>query len=225
MALVTVKIDHNQIEKVREYLRSVPHKLPVVLTRGINRTLTTVRAETVRRLKKAIKLDADMIRKRIRIYKATRTFLRGKVWIGGKDSPLGRFDARQSTRTRLVTADTKQSAWLYYNVFRKKYGEKARFSFHYKIRRRVPKVTYNLGKGRQMLEPAWIVEIRNFDHVMMPGSVKPPPPLYKNKYNMVFVSNMKLLEQAASTIQALQEFAGRKLEKNINDQVKLALAG
>src|SRR3972149_7032560 len=99
MAFVTVRYNREQLNRVTELLRRVPKKLPVVVTRGINRTLVTTRAETVRRLRAKIKLDPDMVRKRIRIYRATWTNWRGKVWIGGKDSPLGRFDAKQSTRT------------------------------------------------------------------------------------------------------------------------------
>lgn len=208
---------------IRQKLKDIPEKMPMVLSRGINRTLLSTRAETVRQIRPIMPVTQREMRSRIRIYNSTRAHLRGKLWVGGKDMPLSRFGAKQTTRTHLVATTPAQALWLYYNVFKKKYGPGAKFSWHYKIKRRLPIVTYNLGQGRQTLEPAWIVKIRNFDHVMMKKGATPAG-LIINAYGMVFVNNEKLLNQMRSTFTGLQMFATRLLIKNIEDQVQLALA-
>ncbi|MFH1370352.1 MAG: hypothetical protein ABII09_03585 [Planctomycetota bacterium] len=236
MAFITIQYDEQQIAAVKRRLRSVPDKMPIIMSRGINNTLKTTRAETVRQLKPHFNLKMKDIRKRIRLYPATRKYWRGKVWIGaGWNSSLASFGARQTTRTHLVTTTPAQAIWLYTNVFLQKYGKKARFSRQYKIKRRIPKVTYDLGRGRQTLEPAWIVRIHKHKHVLVPGNDSPhesgilPSPLIEkfmsNNANMVFVSSEKLLAQARTTITGLKMFANTLLIKNIETQVKMALAG
>lgn len=92
------RIDLTGLEQVRAAIEGTPRKVDIASRRAINRTLTTGRAETVRRLRKDYKVAARVLRDRLKITKATGTVLEGRITPLGKGIPLIDFQARQTRR-------------------------------------------------------------------------------------------------------------------------------
>ena len=137
--LVEIKFDEKKLANVRRMLVEIPNAMPTVISRGINRTATSARAEITRRLYEHLNLTKTRIRQNIKIQKATRARWRSDIDIFTKAVPLIHYGAstlkgkgvsykilRGGGRKRIITPPT--SAFIqkmpsgHKGVFRRRSG-------------------------------------------------------------------------------------------------------
>lgn len=149
MTRITVDIDQRRMREIRRIFSQFPNEVGRLMKDAINRTATKARKLIVDRLAAVNPgLKKKNIRKAVKIgQKATRTKWTALVNVRGPGIPLINLGARVGRKTKTTEIATeKQSAWLFYNVFQKKYGDMAVFSKAYRIVRKVSQnITYKLG--------------------------------------------------------------------------------
>ena len=91
--LVDIKFDEKKLKNIRRMLVEVPNAMPKIMSRGINRTATSARAEIVRRLYAHLNLTQKRIRQNIKIEKATRSRWQATLDIFTKAVPLIHYGA------------------------------------------------------------------------------------------------------------------------------------
>lgn len=148
MTRITVDIDERRIREIRRIFSQFPNEVGRLMKDSINRTATKARKLIVDRLAVLSPgLKKKDIRKAVKIgQRATRTKWTARVNVRGPGIPLINMGARVGRKTKVVEiATAKQSAWLFYNVFRKKYGDNAVYSKAYRLVRKVNQnITYKL---------------------------------------------------------------------------------
>jgi len=92
--LVEITYDKAKLERIRRQLSGIPGAMPKVMSRAINRTAVSARAEIVRRLASEISATQTSIRRDIRIRKATRSVWAATIDLLTKRMPLIKFGAR-----------------------------------------------------------------------------------------------------------------------------------
>lgn len=93
-----IKLDEKRLKEIQLMLRDIPKAMPKIMTRAINKTATSVRAEVVREIGKKIALKLKDIREDITIYKANWSRWEASVNIRRKRHGLIRFGARQTKK-------------------------------------------------------------------------------------------------------------------------------
>lgn len=93
--LVEVRYDEAKLQRIRRMLRNVPNALPKVMSRAINKTATSARAEITRRIAARAKIKAKAIRQAIVIHKASYKRWQATLNVTHKRIPLIHFGARQ----------------------------------------------------------------------------------------------------------------------------------
>jgi hypothetical protein len=83
-------------DQVSERLRALGLGMTLAMARAVNRTMQSVRTETVRRLADDVGLPQREIRKSLELRKATRNDLRAELTVSGRRIPLIAFHARQT---------------------------------------------------------------------------------------------------------------------------------
>ncbi len=108
---VEVSFREDQFREVRRLLRSVPKAWPKVASRGINKTLSTLRSRFVKRTSAQAGIKQKVIREHVRIKKATRSVLSGLLRLLGGRIPLIDLKARQDKKGVSYTGrDGKRSS-------------------------------------------------------------------------------------------------------------------
>ncbi len=139
--------DERQVRDLQRELRGVRDVLEREVPPALNRTVENTRQDIVDRM------DADLpgvkktdIRKATKTTKASPTNWSGQVELSGPGVPVAKLDVRLGRKTEVTeTASEKQSAWLFYNIFKLKYGAAAVYSTAYRIKRMVHKnITYRV---------------------------------------------------------------------------------
>ena len=154
MTQITVTIDQKRIREIQRIFRDYPKQVPRLMRDSINRTAEKARKAIVDRL---AAVNPGLIKKNIRknttISRATTSALQANVKVGGRKVPLINMGAKTGRRTKFVEiASVKRSVWLFYNVFKPKYGDMAIFSYHYKMKRQVHQnITYQDGRKTKSL--------------------------------------------------------------------------
>jgi hypothetical protein len=92
--LVEVKVDEIKLANIRRMLVEIPNAMPTVISRGINRTATSARAELNRRLFKHLNLPKKRIGQNIKLYKALSTRWQATIDIFTRAVPLIHYGAR-----------------------------------------------------------------------------------------------------------------------------------
>lgn len=69
---VSVKLNERQMQRVQSLMREVPREVPKIMSRSINKTATSSKAEIARLIAANVKIPQKGIKKGIRIKKATR---------------------------------------------------------------------------------------------------------------------------------------------------------
>lgn len=92
---VEIRFDEAKLARIRRMLRAVPAGLPRVVSRAINRTATSARANIVRLIAAKAKIKQKGIRKGISLRKATYRRWLAHLNVYGRRIPLIHFGARQ----------------------------------------------------------------------------------------------------------------------------------
>lgn len=93
--MIEVQYDKAQIMRLERRLSSMPQKVPVVLSRAINKTATFARAGAAREIKKEANIKIGDIKKSMGLTKANRSRLESVMDVNAKRIPLAAFGARQ----------------------------------------------------------------------------------------------------------------------------------
>jgi len=96
--LVEIKVDDVKLRKVERMLRGFPKAVPKVMSRGINRTITSAKTETARKIAAEISLKVSDVKKTIYIKKASYSRWLAQLGISGSRIPLKMFKARQTKK-------------------------------------------------------------------------------------------------------------------------------
>jgi hypothetical protein len=95
---IEIKLDEKRLREVQLMLRDIPRGMQTVMSRAINKTATSVRAEVVREISKKVNLKQKDIREDITISKATWTKWAASINISRYRHGLIRFGARQTSK-------------------------------------------------------------------------------------------------------------------------------
>lgn len=130
-----IVVSHNY-QRLSALLRGLGDKKSVqkAVSRSIKRTLTTVRKVAAQdiRAKKLIKISATQAKQKVHAFDEARAnkpveAQYGKVWIGSKAEPLGRFYARRvvagSSKHPMLERQDKGGGWRGVRLYRVKLNE------------------------------------------------------------------------------------------------------
>jgi len=95
---VTVKADEQQLRRVQKLLREVPNKMPQAMSRAINKTGTSTKAEIARLIAANAKIKQKGIKKGIRMKKATRSRWLATLNITSRRIPLIYLKTRKTKK-------------------------------------------------------------------------------------------------------------------------------
>ena len=93
--MLDVTFSKTDMKKLQRTLQAVPKAMPKVMSRSLNKTATTVRAESARKLSKHSGLGINVIKKAIEFNKATYKNWVARLGVFGIRIPLIRFNAKQ----------------------------------------------------------------------------------------------------------------------------------
>ena len=219
MADVDIKFDEAKLRMVRNMLEGIPRAMPKVMSRALNKTGTSTRAEIVRRIAEKSKLKQKDIKKSIKTTRATYTRWRYDINIRGRGIPLINFRARERKKTVIIKTTLKQAAFLFYKVFRPRFGMEAVFSKQYTIKRKLGFVTADTGLGRKQYPNAFIATMKSGHKGVFvnTGSGRTIAELYGPSAGQLF-------EGTGAIAADVQKSATEKLEKNIASQIKYLLS-
>ncbi len=140
-------VDERQVRDLQREFRDVQNVLDREVPPAVNRAVENTRQDVVSRM------DADLpgvrkmdIHNATKTTKATPANWSGQVEMSGPGVPVGNLDVRLGQPTEVTEiASEKQSAWLFHNVFKPKYGAAAMYSTAYRIKRMVyNNITYRV---------------------------------------------------------------------------------
>lgn len=180
------------------------------VSRTIKRTLTTVRKEGGKQLRSAklIKLTASQAKLKVHAYdeanagKAIEAQY-GKIWIGSKAEPLGRFYARRVSagRSKVVMKQDRFGGWngvKLYRVLLNQYGAPAlkdpKHSF-LSMRKKGPVVFRRLGQKRLPIEKQFGPGLASL--VKQTGIMRSLATVAQNRYRVEFDRNVKFYAEKA----------------------------
>ena len=92
--LVEVTFDQKKLDSIARQFKDMPSALPRIVSRGINRTATSSKAEITRELAAEISLKQKRIRAGLNLKKATRNMWQAVIWVNEKRIKLIHFAAR-----------------------------------------------------------------------------------------------------------------------------------
>ena len=222
VATVTVQFDKAKLRSIQNMLKGIPGAMPKVMTRGINKTVGAAVAEIKRVIADDVNVQKKDISKAIKVHKATYGRWVADIDVYSKRIPLFKFRGKTGAKkTVMISTTPKQSAWLYFNVFRDKYGEAAIFSRSYTIKqKRYIGASYEIDKGKR--------ETMRGDEFM--ATMKSG---HKGIFSRKHPGSNRITESAGPSIGGFLEKRGRikkvetkaveKLTQNIDMQVKLML--
>lgn len=134
---MVITIDDAKIRQLEWAFRSWPKAITRILKESINQTANQCRTRFVRTVREIVELKAWTIRRSITVKGATNETLSATVSLSGRLHAGEESIARGTIEERIITASPAQSTWLYFNVFKKKYGDAAIFSWAYHVRRKI----------------------------------------------------------------------------------------
>ncbi|MCE5185079.1 MAG: phage tail protein [Planctomycetaceae bacterium] len=95
---IQIKLDEQRLREVQLMLREIPRGMATVMSRGINKTAVSVRAEVVRKIAAEVNLSQKRIREALTISQANWTKWAATINISRKRIGLINFGARQTAR-------------------------------------------------------------------------------------------------------------------------------
>ncbi len=147
-------VDKGQVRGIQRDFYNVHNVLSREVPLAINRVTEMSRLYIAKRMAGANPgLTKKEIHSATTTEKARPSTWEGKVLMSGPRVPVAKLDVRLGTQTETTKiASEKQSAWLFYNVFKRKYGAAAVFSTAYQIARKsFENITYRVnGRTRSL---------------------------------------------------------------------------
>ena len=98
-AMVRIKISEVKLARVRRQLAGFPRALPMILSRSINRTTTTARAQTARLFGEKVNMKITYIKKAMKRITASRRKLKGVISISPYRIALSYFKGNRQKKT------------------------------------------------------------------------------------------------------------------------------
>jgi len=95
MTVAEVKFDEAKLKEIRRLLRGVPHEMPGLISRAINKTATSARTKIARGISAEIKVVQGAVKRGLRTHKATRSRWLSTISVDEKRIQLSYFGARQ----------------------------------------------------------------------------------------------------------------------------------
>lgn len=96
--LVEIKFDERKLKAVERQVRGIPGGMKRIMPRAINRTATTARARTARKIAGQVKVKVSTAKKGVSIIKARQDRWRATLRITSRRIPLIQFGARQTQK-------------------------------------------------------------------------------------------------------------------------------
>lgn len=93
-----IKLDEREWRKVERMMRHIPRGLPRATARAVNKTLTGVRTDSVKEIRRVVNLKAKTVRDTMTLKRAIIARPWAKLTSRGKRMGLGRFGARQTKK-------------------------------------------------------------------------------------------------------------------------------
>ena len=192
--MLEIRYDKDKIRRLERELAGFPrNSLPKVMSRGLNRTASSARTATSRMLAGEASLKISDVRKRITLIKASYRRWRAGIKISRRRIGLIRFRA---SRTKAGVRYKRDGGWVLARhsfIATMKSGHKGVF-----LRARyIPKIGWNLPmKSDQRKESIYELKGPSMGQVFVGA---------QDKANAIYRDSM------------------RRLEENINDQVRLIL--
>ena len=218
MADVEIKFDEAKLKMIQQMLADFPKEMPKVMSRALNKTGTSVKTEIVRKLAASSKMKQKDVKKGISTKKATYKRWQYDINIMGKKIPLIYFRAKERKRTVTIKTTLKQSVFLFYKVFKPRFGLEAIFKKQYTIKRKLGFVTADTGRGRKSYPKAFIATMKSGHKGVFKSTGRGSA--IRQLYGP---SAGELFEGAAGIATEVQNSAMEKLEKNIDSQIDLIL--
>lgn len=154
MLRIRLMVNRGRVRQLQRELDDFPEVLDREVPRAINRTVENTRADISTRLSADISgITKDDVVKATKTKDARSRNWSGHVELSRRRVPVGKLNMRLGTKSDVFDIATpKQSAWLFYNVFRKQYGDSAIYSRAYQIVRKVHQnITYRVsGRTRSL---------------------------------------------------------------------------
>lgn len=191
---IEIKYNEAKLRHIEELLRDCPRELPKVMSRGINRTAKSARAEIIKQLAKKIGMKQKAIRAAITLHKATRRFWEASIYITGRRIPLINFRARKTKKGVTTTAPSVFEA-----------GKKIAS-----------------GTGRHLVKSAFIQTMPASGH----RGVFRRFDLRKERLPIIELFGPgigTMFRKARKLAKTIQKSTGKKLEANIDAQIKFIL--
>ncbi len=185
--LVEIKYDEAKLARVRKMLRDIPQGMPRVMSKAINRTATSARAEISRRISGRVKINISAVKKGIALHRASYSRWQAVLDLVTRRIPLIKFGAKQlktgvSYQISKLEGRKRVTEPPYPFIQTMPSGHRGVFRRHRPTTKRLPII--------QLLGPSI-------------GAV---------------------FEGAGKIAADVQQETSKKLEKNIDDQVKFILA-
>ena len=154
MIRIRLTANNSRIRELQRQLDEYPDVLDREVPRAINRTTENTRKDVATRLSADISgITKDDVIRATKTKDARSRNWSGHVELSTRCVPVGKLNMRLGTTSDVFDIATpKQSAWLFYNVFRKQYGDNAIYSRAYQIVRKVHQnITYRVsGRTRSL---------------------------------------------------------------------------
>ncbi len=97
-AVIQIKLNPTDVANVKKMLWAVEEKVPVVLSRSINKTLDGVKTDASTEIRAVITAKKSMVDKTFKTMKSTPKFLSARFESRGRPLPLIEYSARQTAK-------------------------------------------------------------------------------------------------------------------------------
>lgn len=96
--MVTIGVNERQLRELQETLGGFSRRMPLIVSRSLNRTIKKAKTDTSREIGKEIRLKQTDIKKKITIRKASRSHWTAIMKLSKSKVPLIKFAAKQLKR-------------------------------------------------------------------------------------------------------------------------------
>ena len=213
---VEVTINKRQLNRALAPLKRFPKVITKVMKESINRTAAKTKTRIEKALTNLTGLKKKDVKRNVRVRKATNAKLSATVSTFGSGIPLIKFTKKGRLSNVIVQTTLEQSLWLFFNVFKVKYGPDAVFSKSYRIKQKQHKnITVNTGGGSRQIrtdEDAFVATMPS-GHV---GIFERDGDSIKEKRGP---SPGELLEKGGILVRRIQDDAAKGLASDIEKRV------
>lgn len=216
---IRLMVNRSRVRQIQRGLDNFPDVLGREVPRAINRTAETTRRDIATRLSADISgISKDDVLRATKTKDARSKDWSGHVELSRHRVPVGKLNMRLGTKSDVFDIATpRQSAWLFYNVFRKKYGDSAIYSRAYRIVRKVyQNIKYRVGGRTRSLAGTGAFPIRTgigkmgiFKRIGALGNIS------ERLVEMRGPSLFQMLDQQKSVLKKITDDNTRGLERQL----------